>query len=72
MTDFIETNRKHWNTVTPFHVASEFYDVETFKRGRDTIDAVESQLVGEVEGKTLLHLQCHFGLDTMSWSRRRE
>lgn len=70
MTDFIETNRQHWNTVTPFHVESEFYDVEAFKRGRDTIDSVESELVGEVEGKTLLHLQCHFGLDTMSWSRR--
>lgn len=70
MTDFIATNRKHWDAVTPGHVASEFYDVESFKQGRDTIDPVEAELVGDVSGRTLLHLQCHFGMDTMSWTRR--
>jgi SAM-dependent methyltransferase len=70
MTDFIATNRTHWNAVTPGHVTSDFYDVESFKAGRDTIDPVEAELVGDVSGRTLLHLQCHFGLDTMSWTRR--
>jgi len=26
--------------------------------------------MGDVSGKTLLHLQCHFGLDTLSWARK--
>jgi len=70
MSDFIDTNRSHWNAVTPGHLTSEFYDVDSFKAGRDTIDAVEEELVGDVADRTLLHLQCHFGLDTMSWTRR--
>jgi len=70
MSDFIDTNRSHWNAVTPGHLTSEFYDVDSFKAGRDTIDAVEEELVGDVTDRTLLHLQCHFGLDTMSWARR--
>ena len=70
MTDFIATNRSHWNAITPGHVASDFYDVESFKSGRDTIDPLAAELVGDVTGRTLLHLQCHFGQDTMSWTRR--
>ena len=70
MSDFIEINRRHWDAVAPGHLTSEFYDVDSFKAGRDTIDAVEEELVGDVTGRSLLHLQCHFGLDTMSWTRR--
>ena len=29
----------------------------------------EIEIVGDVAGKTLLHLQCHFGIDTLSWAR---
>jgi len=70
MDDAVTANREFWDTVTPGHVASEFYDVASFRTGRDTIDDVAARLVGDMAGRTLLHLQCHFGLDTMSWSRR--
>ena len=63
------TNRRNWNERTPVHAATEFYDVEGFKAGRMTLHDVERREVGDVDGKTLLHLQCHFGLDTMSWAR---
>ena len=63
------TNRRNWNERTPVHAATEFYDVEGFKAGRMTLTDVERREVGDVDGKTLLHLQCHFGLDTMSWAR---
>ena len=63
------TNRRNWNERTPVHAATEFYDVEGFKAGRITLTDVERGEVGDVAGKTLLHLQCHFGLDTMSWAR---
>jgi SAM-dependent methyltransferase len=68
--ELIRANRELWDGWAELHVASDFYNVEGFKAGRDTLDAVELEGVGDVRGKSLLHLQCHFGLDTMSWARR--
>ena len=65
----VQVNRTNWNERTPVHAASELYDVEGFKAGRMTLHDVELREVGDVSGKSLLHLQCHFGMDTMSWSR---
>ena len=65
----LAANRNNWDERTPVHAASDFYDVEGFKKGRITLTDLERQEVGDVSDKTLLHLQCHFGLDTMSWSR---
>ena len=66
-----QPNRANWNERTPVHAASEFYDVEGFKKGWITLTDIERREVGDVSGKTLLHLQCHFGMDTMSWSPPR-
>src|SRR5439155_27176335 len=38
-------------------------------RGEKTLYAVEMEEVGDVAGKSLLHLQCHFGMDTLNWAR---
>ena len=62
-------NRELWNELTPIHAGSEFYDVEGFKAGKSTLKAIELEELGNVSGKSLLHLQCHFGLDTLSWAR---
>ena len=51
------------------HLGSKFYDVEAFKDGSSSLNAIELEQVGNVEGKRLLHLQCHFGQDTLSWAR---
>ena len=67
--DRLQVNRESWNERVPVHAASDFYDVEGFKSGRITLTEIERREIGSVSGKTLLHLQCHFGLDTMSWSR---
>ena len=64
-----KSNRNNWNERRPVHAASDFYDVEGFKAGQMTLTDIERREVGDVSGKTLLHLQCHFGQDTMSWSR---
>ena len=69
MDERLETNRRNWNERVPVHVGSSFYDVASFKAGRITLHDIERREVGDVSGKTLLHLQCHFGLDTMSWCR---
>jgi SAM-dependent methyltransferase len=68
--DLIENNRRQWDERTPIHVGSRFYDLEGFKSGRCSLRPVEIGELGDVAGKRLLHLQCHFGLDTLSWARR--
>ena len=65
----LEINRRNWDERVPVHAASTFYNVESFKAGRITINRIECEEVGPVAGKSLLHLQCHFGMDTMSWAR---
>jgi SAM-dependent methyltransferase len=72
MDEHMAENRTLWDAWTKIHVASEFYDVASFKAGGDRgvrIKRYEREEVGDVTGKTLLHLQCHFGLDTLSWAR---
>jgi SAM-dependent methyltransferase len=69
MDEYVSRNLKHWNEVTPIHEKSKLYDVEGFKRGGSRLSPLEREEVGDVAGKNLLHLQCHFGLDTMSWAR---
>ena len=69
MSDYYETNKKRWNELVGIHAASEEYDVEGFLAGKNSLHHAELDILGEVSGKSLLHLQCHFGLDTISWSR---
>lgn len=64
-----DANRRLWDRWTELHADSPFYDVEGFKRGDGTLAEIELAEVGPVEGLDLLHLQCHFGLDTLSWAR---
>lgn len=68
--DWIGMNRVHWDERVPIHVAGDFYDVERFVRGGSTLRQFELDEIGDVGGCTLVHPQCHFGLDTLSWARR--
>jgi len=67
-----ETNRRNWDERVAVHRADRtgFYAVERFRRGGDTLMPIEAGEIGDVCGKCLLHLQCHFGLDTLSLARR--
>jgi SAM-dependent methyltransferase len=65
-----DLNLAMWDERVSIHLASDFYDVEGFKRGRCSLQAFEAAELGEVRGKELVHLQCHIGLDTLSWARR--
>jgi SAM-dependent methyltransferase len=68
--DWLEVNRAMWDERVPIHVAGDFYDVPSFLAGRSTLRDFELAEMGEVDGCTLVHPQCHFGLDTLSWARR--
>jgi len=65
-----ELNRAFWDERVPLHVRSDFYDVDGFLAGACTLRPFEPEELGDVRGRSLVHLQCHFGLDTLSWARR--
>ena len=64
-----EANRARWDESVQVHAASDFYGVDRFLAGESTLLPLDLEEVGDVSGKSLLHLQCHFGLDTLSWAR---
>ena len=70
--DYLKANLASWDEAVALHVGSELYDVPGFKAGRIALSEIELGELGPLvgEGTTLLHLQCHFGLDTLSWARR--
>ncbi|MFF0445865.1 class I SAM-dependent methyltransferase [Streptomyces sp. NPDC004609] len=68
--DWRDANRSNWDERVPIHMASDFYDLGSFRSGKDALRDFEIAEVGGVEGRKLLHLQCHIGLDTLSWARR--
>ncbi|MFC7870059.1 class I SAM-dependent methyltransferase [[Kitasatospora] papulosa] len=67
--DWHEINRARWDERVPIHAAGDFYGLDAFLAGRDALRDFELAEVGDVTGRTLLHLQCHIGLDTLSWAR---
>ena len=66
---YFEENKQSWNKRTSVHKDSAFYDLDSFKKGKTALHKIELDELGDVKGKSLLHLQCHFGMDTMSWER---
>ncbi|WP_340113126.1 class I SAM-dependent methyltransferase [Maribellus mangrovi] len=67
--DYIAINKKLWDRKTEIHYKSEFYDVDSFLKGKDSLNKIELNLLGDLKDKKVLHLQCHFGQDTISLSR---
>lgn len=69
MDDHVAENRDHWEEASSFHPETDAYDVAAFLDGASTLTPIEREEIGDVAGKRLCHLQCHFGLDTLSWAR---
>lgn len=65
----IAANRRLWNEWARINQESAFYDMAGFRAGQTSLKPIELEEVGDVAGKSLLHLQCHFGQDTLSWAR---
>ena len=66
----MDLNRAHWDEATDIHARGNVYGIDDFKAGRCQLHRIEVEELGDVAGKRLLHLQCHFGLGTLSWARR--
>lgn len=67
--DYLRFNQALWDAKTPVHIGSAMYDNEAFLAGKNPLDKIELAGVGDVRGKSMLHLQCHFGQDSLSWQR---
>ena len=64
-----EANKTSWNKRADIHFESEFYDNNSFLEGNTSLTEIELNELGNVDGKSILHLQCHFGQDTLSFAR---
>lgn len=69
MNNYLELNKQSWNNRTDFHIKSDFYNVDTFLKGKSSLNDIELNLLGDIKGKSILHLQCHFGQDSISLAR---
>ncbi|MDB2656471.1 class I SAM-dependent methyltransferase [Crocinitomicaceae bacterium] len=67
--DYKKINKESWNKQVPVHFESDFYNVPAFIAGNTSLNQPELDILGDVSGKSILHLQCHFGQDTISLSR---
>ncbi len=67
--DYIQINKKSWDNRVDAHLESTFYDVKGFLQGNTSLKDIELNLLGDLDGKSVLHLQCHFGQDTISLAR---
>ncbi len=69
MKNYIEINKNAWNNRVHVHLRSDFYKLDSFAGGESSLPALDIALLGDVRGKSILHLQCHFGMDTLSMAR---
>lgn len=67
--NYIAINRHSWNIRTDVHLTSEFYDLGSFLEGKSSLNDIELNLLGAIQNKSILHLQCHFGQDSISLAR---
>ena len=66
---YFESNKELWNNKVNLHVDSDFYDNESFLKGRNSLNPFELEYLKDVKGKSILHVQCHFGQDSISLAR---
>jgi 2-polyprenyl-3-methyl-5-hydroxy-6-metoxy-1,4-benzoquinol methylase len=69
MENYIEVNKSLWNQRTAVHIESDFYQMDAFKAGKTSLQKIELEILKNIKDKEVLHLQCHFGQDSLSLAR---
>lgn len=69
MDNYLKINKETWNKKVEVHLKSDFYFVDEFIKGKNSLNPIELSILGNIQGKNILHLQCHFGQDSISLSR---
>jgi len=67
--DYRSLNRDSWNRLTDRRLQSDFYSMPEFLAGKNSLREIKLGLLGDVRGKSILHLQCHFGQDSLFLQR---
>ena len=65
-------NEANWDDRAKVHVLSDMYDVETLISDPTHIEAciaIDHERLGSLDGKDVVHLQCHLGTDTLCFNR---
>lgn len=72
MDDYRALNRANWDERVGIHLrdTTGIYDFAAIRAGGEILGPIEAAEIGDVAGRRVLHLQCHFGLDTVSLARR--
>lgn len=65
----MQSNQQGWNRRALAHIDSTYYDLDSFRAGKSSLRSLELAALGDVSGKDFLHLQCHIGLNAISWAR---
>lgn len=61
-----QTNRANWDERVPIHLnAPDVYNQDALRAGTKRLDELCLDVLGPVPGARILHLQCHFGMDTL-------
>jgi SAM-dependent methyltransferase len=68
--EFFDANRKNWDERVGIHSKSDFYNLEKFKKTKNSLLRLEQKELGDISGKSILHLQCHFGMDSLSLAKK--
>lgn len=69
--EWLDDNRANWDERVPLHVASTFYDRSSLRAGASGLDPIAEAGIRRMfpdglVGVRVLHLQCHFGSDSLS------
>jgi 2-polyprenyl-3-methyl-5-hydroxy-6-metoxy-1,4-benzoquinol methylase len=67
---YFKTNKSLWDQKTAVHEKSDFYNLKSFLNNGNSLNTVEEELLGDVSMKKIIHLQCHFGMDSISLARK--
>ncbi|WP_101690216.1 class I SAM-dependent methyltransferase [Dysgonomonas massiliensis] len=69
MENYLDINKAAWNNRVDIHIESEFYELIRLINGELSLPSLDIKLLGDIKGKSILHLQCHFGMDTISLAK---
>ena len=69
-TEWIDANRANWDERVPVHLAAKSYDLTALRAGQGRLHTIEEEELGNIAGLRVLHLQCHFGRDSLTLAQR--
>ena len=68
--DWLNANRANWDERVEYHIEAPSYDLSDLRAGSGKLHPIEARELGSVQGKRILHLQCHFGRDTLALAQQ--